>query len=62
MGKYRDCDVCTRSAIVALFYLIPKLIYGILLSWNYGLFKRKCPTCGHWLSKHAKREDGSFKD
>ena len=62
MGKCRDCQVCTRSVIVKLIYLVPRLIYAIVFSWNYGLFKKKCPECGHWLSKHAKRKDGSFKD
>ena len=62
MGKCRDCEVCTRSAVTAMFYAIFRMIYAIAFSWNYGLFKKKCPDCGHFLSKHRRRKDGSFRD
>jgi ribosomal protein S27AE len=42
--------------------LLPKLVYALAFSWNYGFLKRKCPDCGHFLSEHQKRADGSFKD
>lgn len=62
MGKCRDCKVCSRSAIAGLFYIIPHIIYAIIGRWTFGLFKKHCPECGHWISSHAKRRDGSFKD
>ena len=58
----RDCTVCTRSALLKLVNVPIKIAYGVLLSWNYGAVKRKCPQCGHFLSQHQKLEDGSFRD
>jgi hypothetical protein len=62
MSQCRDCKVCTRLGIVKLFMLPFTIIYALFLSWNVGLFIRKCPTCKHWLSQHHRRSDGSFKD
>ncbi len=66
MHACRDCEVCTRLGIVSLLLLPFKLIYTILFRWNIGLilhlFIRYCPECGHWLSQHKKRADGSFTD
>ena len=61
-GSCRDCSKCTRLGIIKLIMLIPSIIYAVLLSWNVGLFIKKCPECGHPLSGHAKRADGSFAD
>jgi hypothetical protein len=62
MGKCRDCEVCTRLGIVKFFRLPLTIIWKFFLSWNVGLFIRKCPECGHFLSQHKKRSDGSFTD
>jgi hypothetical protein len=45
-----------------IIMLVPNIIYLLLLSWNVGLFQKKCPDCGHSLAKHMKRSDGSFAD
>ena len=29
-----------------LFYLKFRMVYALLLRWNYGLFKKHCPQCG----------------
>ncbi len=58
----RDCEVCTRSAITNILRTIHTILYLIFLSWNYGLFQSKCPDCGHFLSQHRRRADGSFTD
>ena len=62
MAACRDCPKCTRLGIMKLIMLVPNLLYAILLSWNIGLFQKKCPECGHSLAKHMKRKDGSFAD
>jgi hypothetical protein len=62
MEGCRDCKVCTRLGIVTLFYAPFTFLYKVLFSWNIGLFIRKCPQCGHFMSAHQRRADGSFKD
>ena len=58
----RDCTVCTRSALQKLASIPVRIAYHLLLSWNYGAVKRKCPQCGHFLSQHQRLGDGSFRD
>jgi hypothetical protein len=62
MGVCRDCEKCTRLGVTKLIYLPFKVAYLLLFSWNLGLFIRKCPQCGHAMSAHQRRNDGSFKD
>lgn len=62
MAGCRDCSKCTRPGIIKLLILPFTLLYGLLLSWNIGLFIRKCPQCRHALRYHHRRIDGSFKD
>jgi len=62
MGKCRDCTICTRPRIVKLLYFLPRLAMAVVLGWNVGLFRRRCPVCGHLLKHHEHRPDGSFKD
>ena len=46
----------------SLIWWFPNLLYRILFSWNYGIFKKHCPECGHFMSQHLRRADGSLKD
>ena len=62
MSHCRDCKWCTRLAIVKLLLYVPRVLGTLLFRWNIGLFIRYCPECGHRLSGHARRKDGSFKD
>ena len=62
MEGCRDCKVCTRLGIVKILYAPFTFLYKVLFSWNIGLFIRKCPQCGHFMSAHNRRTDGSFKD
>jgi len=62
MGKCRDCRICTRPEVVKLLLLVPRLLMAIVLRWNVGLFRKRCPVCGHLLKHHERREDGSFRD
>jgi len=62
MGKCRDCRICTRRGIVKVIYFFPRLVMAVLLGWNIGLFRRRCPICGHLLKHHERRADGSFID
>ena len=61
-GGCRDCVICTRSPIVNFLLLPIKIIFGWNIGLLIGLASRNCPECGHKLSKHEKRADGSFKD
>lgn len=58
----RDCSQCiepwAKGFVMGVFRLMWKLCFG----WNIGLFMSKCPQCGHFMKKHARRADGSFKD
>lgn len=58
----RDCNVCTRSLVGRVAMIVPKFYYYIFVAWWYSPVKKKCPDCGHWLSSHRRRADGSFKD
>lgn len=62
MAGCRDCSRCTESFITRLLFLFPRLFVGLLFGWNVGLFHKYCPQCGHRLSLHSRRADGSFKD
>ena len=50
----RDCRICTRPAAVRLFVLLPRLVFELLFRWNLGLFRRRCPICGHLLKHHSR--------
>jgi|LauGreDrversion4_2_1035121.scaffolds.fasta_scaffold528277_2 hypothetical protein len=58
----RDCVRCTDSLFFRLLWWVPNLCYRLLFSWNYGIFKKHCPECGHFMSQHHRRPDGSFAD
>jgi hypothetical protein len=64
-GGCRDCKMCTRSSLsgcmVGCFHLCTFGVFLILAGLGNAA-KSKCPTCGHPLSDHHRREDGSFKD
>ena len=58
----RDCNRCTEIAATKLIMVLPRMALFILTCWNIGLFKKKCPQCGHGLNIHQKTSDGRFKD
>lgn len=58
----RDCSRCTEIAAKGLVASPFRLIWWALTFWNIGLFTKKCPQCGHKMSVHQRRADGSFKD
>lgn len=62
MAKCRECTVCTRVPLMKLLLLIPSVVYAVLIKWWFRSMSRMCPECGHPLSKHARRADGSFQD
>jgi hypothetical protein len=62
MAGCRDCTRCTESIITSLVLGIPRMIIWFLTFWNFGLFVRRCPRCGHRMGIHQRRADGSFRD
>jgi len=62
MGKCRDCRICTRTGIMKLICFFGRVPMEVLFRWNVGLFRRRCPICGHLLKHHERRADGSFMD
>lgn len=62
MAGCRDCNRCTETAATSLIMAIPRFFIWVFTFWNIGLFQRKCPECGHKMSVHQRRADGSFKD
>ncbi|MDJ1131317.1 hypothetical protein [Streptomyces iconiensis] len=62
----RDCSTCTKSGLGTLAQAI---VVGVLYLCTLGIaylakraVRRHCPQCGHVLSRHARRADGSFRD
>ncbi|WP_326692107.1 MULTISPECIES: hypothetical protein [unclassified Streptomyces] len=62
----RDCSTCTKSGVGKL---IQKTAVGLMYLCTVGIgyvvkrgLRRHCPQCGHLLSHHARRADGSFRD
>ena len=62
MASCRECTVCTRVGALKFLLLLPNIVYAVLIKWWFRAFTKMCPDCGHPLSKHARRADGSFKD
>ena len=62
MSGCRDCIICTRSPIAKWFFFNMRLLFAWNIGLLIGLASKKCPECGHKLSKHERRDDGSFKD
>lgn len=58
----RDCSQCTETWAFGFIMAIFRIMWVLCLGWNVGLFIRKCPQCRHFLSRHARRADGSFRD
>lgn len=61
-GGCRDCSQCTETALTGCLMAPFRLTWWLLTAWNLGLVTKRCPTCGHRLDLHQRREDGSFKD
>jgi len=62
MASCRECTVCTRVGVLTLLLLVPNIFYAVVIKWWFRAFSKMCPHCGHPLSKHLKRADGSFID
>jgi hypothetical protein len=62
MAGCRDCPECTETGCVALLMFPLRFVWILLTGWNIGLFVKKCPVCGHRMSVHQRRTDGSFRD
>lgn len=61
-GGCRDCSRCTESCLVG-FLLMPFRVIGFMLGgFLVKAVRSNCPQCGHAMSQHARRADGSLKD
>lgn len=61
MPRCRDCSRCTETFVTKL----AKLPFRFVLFWPRLItyrFQKLRPDCGHPLSMHNRRADGSFKD
>ena len=58
----KNCSTCAYLHVADGFERTLYYLYKIFLSWNIGLFQKKCPDCGHSMNSHMKRADGSFAD
>lgn len=64
-GGCRDCDRCTETAMTGCLMWPWRFFLGVCNVFTLGLLfsmKKKCPQCGHPLSAHHRRKDGSFQD
>ena len=52
-GKCKECSDCTQS-VVGKLVSAPGKVAGKM---TVGLFKKKCPVCGHYMSHHSKNVD-----
>jgi hypothetical protein len=57
----RDCSRCTEAAAVGLAKSPFRIVKWAMWDLWVGLFRKKCPQCGHYLGLH-KRIDGKFAD
>jgi leucyl-tRNA synthetase len=62
----RDCGTCTRPGAARwtqwwLMAFLHLCTAGISYLVKKGTMKH-CPQCGHLLSNHQRRLDGSFRD
>ena len=62
MAGCRDCSRCIETGLTSILFDIPRAIWWILTFWNIGLMQKKCPTCGHKMTKHKVMADGRFAD
>ena len=63
MAGCRDCRTCTRPG-KGLVTLGAGALHFMTLGISYAIKRtsRHCPQCGHKLTSHARRADGSFAD
>jgi hypothetical protein len=61
-GGCRDCPRCTETTAAGCVLGVFRMLIWAATFWNIGLFMKKCPQCGHRLSIHQRRADGSFRD
>ena len=58
----RDCSECTEASATGCVMFAFRFLWIAWFGWNIGLFIKRCPQCGHWMSRHSRRADGSFRD
>lgn len=62
----RDCKICSLPGLQSILrswgafciHLCSAGISILYIKW----FRKNCPKCGHSMSDHLKRADGSFQD
>jgi hypothetical protein len=52
-GKCKECSLCTKSAFGKLLGSPKALARNTVGKVTVGLFKKKCPVCGHYMSEHS---------
>ncbi len=51
-GKCRECSKCTKSILGKLISAPAAAVGGAANVATLGLFKKKCPVCGHSMKHH----------
>lgn len=52
-GKCKDCSKCTKSFIGKMISAPSSIVGNTVGKVTIGLFKKKCPMCGHNVSVHS---------
>ncbi len=53
--KCKECALCTKSAVGKIIGAPGALLRNTIGKVSVGLFKKKCPICGHYISEHVVR-------
>lgn len=53
-GKCRECSKCTKSIVGKLLSAPITVADKTVGKVTVGLVKKKCPICGHYMSKHRQ--------
>lgn len=51
-NKCRECSKCTKSKLGKLVGAPGSVVSGTANMLTLGLFKKKCPVCGHSMKYH----------
>jgi len=52
-GKCKECSKCTKSFFGKIISAPSSVVSGTVGKVTVGLFKKKCPICGHYMSAHS---------